>query len=135
MSEPTRNQPLPGNRSTALLFAAVLACVGGWPVLQGHAPRLWALGGAALFAIAGWLFAARLTPLTRAWMTLGALLHRVVSPVVLGAIYFLIITPVAWGMRAFGRDALSRRLDPQCRSYWVDRIPPGPDPESLRHPY
>jgi hypothetical protein len=60
----------------------------------------------------------------RAWLALGDRLHRVTSPLVLGALYFLLFTPVALIMRLAGRDALCRRFDPGARSYWVERPPP-----------
>jgi hypothetical protein len=64
-------------------------------------------------------------------MKFGALLHSVVSPLVLGAIYFLVFTPVAWAMRLSGRDILRRKLDSTAQSYWIKRDPPGPAPDSL----
>jgi hypothetical protein len=69
--------------------------------------------------------------LNRAWMRFGALLHKVVNPIVLGGIYFLVFTPFALVMRLAGRDALRRKLDSQAKSYWINRDPPGPPPDSL----
>ena len=72
-----------------------------------------------------------LAPLNRLWMKLAALLNRVVSPVVMGVIFFGLFTPVAWFMRAIGRDTMRRRFDPELQSYWIERTPPGPDPQGL----
>jgi hypothetical protein len=59
-----------------------------------------------------------------AWLAFGERLHAITSPLVLGALYFLIFTPVALVMRAAGRDALCRRFEPEARSYWIERPPP-----------
>jgi hypothetical protein len=59
----------------------------------------------------------------------------VVSPLVLGAVYFLLIAPVGIGMRLFGRDALNRRFVRSQRSYWIERDPPGPPPSSLKNQF
>ena len=56
-------------------------------------------------------------------MKLAELLNRVVSPVVLGAIFFLVLTPVAFVMRVIGRDAMKRRFEPAAPTYWVDCSP------------
>ena len=65
-------------------------------------------------------------------MKLGELMGRVVSPVVLGAIFFGVFTPAAAIMRLARRDAMGRRFDAAARSYWVKRDPPGPAETSFR---
>jgi hypothetical protein len=65
-------------------------------------------------------------------MAFGEVLHRVVSPLVLGVIFFAVFTPFGLVMRWSGRDSMKRRCEPQARSYWIRRDPPGPPPESLR---
>ena len=57
---------------------------------------------------------------------------RVVSPVVLGVIFFGVFTPVGFFMRKAGRDAMKRRWEPAARSYWVNRDPPGPPDDSFK---
>ncbi len=68
-------------------------------------------------------------------MAFGALLHRVVSPLVLGILYFGMFTPIAFAMRLRGRDAMRRRTDPQAASYWIRREPPGPPSDSLKNQF
>ena len=121
---------LPPNRSFGFLFCAVFAIVAAWPLLSGNGPRIWAVGVSAAFALLAVLAPDLLTPLNRAWMRFGALLHRIVSPIVLAILFFIVITPFGLVMQAMKRDPLRlRRLDE--RSYWVDRAPPGPRPDSL----
>ena len=76
-----------------------------------------------------------LAPFNRAWMKLAELLNRVVSPLVLGLLFFGLFTPIAWGMRLAGRDAMKRRFEPEASSYWQDRDPPGPDPDGLHNQF
>jgi hypothetical protein len=71
-----------------------------------------------------------LEPLNRAWFRLGHAIGRVVNPVVLSIIYFVLLTPIALIARMSGRDELRlqrRAVD----SYWKNRIPPGPSPTSF----
>ena len=75
-----------------------------------------------------------LAPFNRAWFALGQLMGRVVSPIVLGAIFFLILTPVALIMRLFGRDEL-RLKRKASDSYWVDRHHDTPAAESFKNQF
>jgi len=75
-----------------------------------------------------------LSPLNRAWYELGMLLGKIVSPIVLGVIFFLMITPISLITRLFGRDELKiKKLSVQ--SYWVDRSPPGPSSDSFKNQF
>jgi len=75
-----------------------------------------------------------LSPLNRAWYELGMLLGKIVSPIVLGVIFFLMITPISLITRLFGRDELKiKKLS--LHSYWVDRSPPGPSSDSFKNQF
>ena len=98
---------------------AVFALLSAWK-LRGLPAPLWpAL--AALFALFAALLPGALAPLNALWSLLGRALHRVVSPVVLGALYFLVLSPFAIFFRAVKRDPLRLRLDPAAESYWIAR--------------
>ncbi len=90
---------------------------------------------AGLTLLVALLVPAWLAPFNRGWMKLADWLHRIVSPVLLGFIFFGLFTPIAWGMRLAGRDLMQRRADPQATSYWLNRDPPGPDPDGLRNQF
>jgi hypothetical protein len=117
---------LPSDRKFGWTFAALFVLIGA----LSH-PWLIALG--ALFAVVTVTRAELLGPLKRAWMRLGELLNRVVSPIVMAVIFFAVFTPVGLVMRAFGRDALSLRYEPKADSYWKRREPPGPAEDSFRN--
>jgi Saxitoxin biosynthesis operon protein SxtJ len=114
---------LPSDRSFGWTFAGIFALIG---LLHP-----WAFGLAALTAAVTYLHPEWLAPLKRAWMKLGELLHHVVSPVVLGIMFFGVFTPVGWMMRLAGRDAMARSFDGAAETYWVKRDPPGPAEDSF----
>jgi len=68
------------------------------------------------------------------WFQFGLLLGKVVSPVVLGIMFFVLITPVALITRLLGRDALALKKRTQT-SYWIDRTPPGPSGDSFKNQF
>lgn len=122
---------LPSDRSFGITFAVVSALLGGWLAWKGSAGARFAFAAAAAFLLAALAYPRVLHPLNAAWMRFGLLLNRVVSPLVMGVIYFALLTPVAAFMRLRGRDALRRRYDAGAASYWIIREPPGPDGSSF----
>lgn len=123
------------DRSFGRVFAAVFAVIGLWPLLHAQMPRWWALAIALAFLVVSAAAPQWLAPLNRAWFLLGKALHAVVSPIVMGAIFFLVVTPIALLRRLGGRDLLGLRFSRQAQSYWVLRNPPGPEPETLKQQF
>jgi hypothetical protein len=123
------------DRSFGFVFATVFACIAALPLLHHQAPRWWALAGAVAFALVSFVEPKILHPLNRGWIFLGNLLHRVISPIVMGAIFFLCISPIAWVMRLRGKDILSLVWRPDLKSYWIARDHSQSDPESMRTQY
>lgn len=126
----------PSERSFGLLFAGV-SFLGGCYVIYKSLPMILAaifFLAAIAFLLLAAFFQHLLRPLSRAWFAFGLLLGKVVSPVVLGVIFFLVITPFALVMRLAGRDALRVRKH-GARSYWIDRVPAGPPSHSFKNQF
>ena len=120
------------DRSFGLVFAgffALLAAYNAW-----HHRGLWPLwlALAPVFLVLALVRPHVLAPLNRIWTGLGLFLGMIVSPVVLGFMYFLVVTPIGMLMRWLGKDPLRLRGDPAAPSYWIVRDPPGPSRESMR---
>jgi len=122
-------------RGFGFVFAAVFSIVALWPLLSGGPVRLWALIAAAGFAAAAALMPRALRPLNLLWFRFGMLLHKVVTPLVMGLIFYATVTPTAALMRLFGKDPLRLRFDRSAKSYWIERVPPGPAPDTMRHQF
>ena len=120
------------DRSFGIVFAVVFALIGAVPWLFGGILRPWALAIGALFLVVALVVPSLLGPLNRQWLRFGLLLHKIVSPLVLGVMFYLVITPMGLLMRMFGKDPLRLKLDSASDTYWIAREPPGPPPESLK---
>jgi len=121
------------DRVFGLLFAAIFAGIGLWPlVFGGGGLRLWSLVIGAVFLGLALLLPRALSRLNRAWMQLGLLLNRIVSPVAIGIVYYLTLLPTALLMRLFGKLPLQLKYEPEAATYWIMREPPGPDPKSMQ---
>ena len=127
---------LPSNRTFGLLFIGVFAVLGFYGLWQGWGSNLIQAFFAISALLAGiTLFApVFLTPFNKAGYQLGLLLGKVVSPIVLGILFFIVITPVAIVMKLAGRDSLKLRKQ-DVSSHWIDRKPPGPEPESFKEQF
>ena len=88
--------------------------------------------GALTLVLLGLIYPASLTRLNRLWTRFGLLLGRVVSPLVLAVVYVTTVIPTGLLLRLFGKDLLTLKLDRNGSTYWVERDPRGPAPESLR---
>jgi len=123
------------DRSFGLTFATVFAAIAAfnqWSLDPGGALR-WAIGAGGLLGIA-LFWPAGLAPFNRLWLRFGLLLHAIMSPIVMGCLFFGVVTPLALLMRILGKDLLFQRRG-TVTSYWVPRTPPGPAPESMRNQF
>ena len=143
MRSHTDDVKIGSERSFGVVFAIVFTIVGLWPTFKlatlpavslGSA-RLWALAVAATFLLAAVAAPAVLRPLNVLWFKFGLVLGRVMNPLVMGVIFFLVFVPFGLVMRLFGKDLLRLRLDREAPSYWIRRTPPGPAPGTMRNQY
>jgi hypothetical protein len=119
------------DRSFGLVMAGFFTLVGFWPLVHRRDWRPWSVAVGAAFALVALAWPSLLSPLNKLWMRLGLLLSRIINPLVLGAMYYLVITPVSLILRLAGKDPLRLRPDRQAASYWIARQPPGPAPETM----
>jgi Saxitoxin biosynthesis operon protein SxtJ len=115
---------LPSERRFGLTFTIALAGLAVFGIIRHRSPTVYMVCAAAsiVFALFTLIAPQKLAPLNKLWFRFGELLGKIVSPVVLGVIFFGILAPLSAGLRLFGRDELllKRRAG---KSYWIDRTP------------
>ena len=114
------------DQSFGMVFALVFLAVGIWVVSDGQSKGWFFFVSAALFLVVAIARPSILGPLNRAWAKFGLLLGRVINPVILGFVFFLVVTPMAVIRRLLGKDSLHLKSNPDLKSYWIDRSPAGP---------
>ena len=126
---------LPSNRKFGLFFAAIFAIASAYFITEDSHTIAWLFAGSAIvFAVLALTQSDILLPLNKLWMRFGLLLGMIVSPIVLGAIFFVIFTPIGFLMRLFGRDEL-RLKRTSAASYWKVREPSGPSADSFKNQF
>jgi hypothetical protein len=116
------------DRNFGLVLAGFLSVIGGlkyWHHTNIRVALFW-LSASVLMAAIAFAWPRILHPLNVAWFNLGLLLHRIVSPLIMGLLFFAVVTPVGITMRVWGKRPLNLGFDPKAPSYWIVRDPPGP---------
>jgi hypothetical protein len=113
----------------------VFAVIALWPLWQGGSPRWWSLIGAAAFLVSAIAVPRALRPLNRLWLRFGLLLNKIVGPIVLGILFYLVVTPIGLAMRMAGKDPLRLKWRPEADTYWIERQPPGPAPDTIKNQF
>lgn len=133
----TREEEVEGSsdRSFGVVFAVVFLIVALLPLLHAGAVRWWSLGVSAAFAVVAFTVPSILAVPNRLWMKFGLLLAKIVSPIALGILFYLVFTPIGLLMRLSGKDPMRLKADPNAKSYWIDREPPGPPPQSMTNQF
>ena len=108
------------NRSFGLVFFAFFLIIGLWPIFEYEDIRIWSIIAAFIFLILGILDSKYLTPLNRFWMKFGLFLGKIISPIVMGIVFFLVVTPIGIIMKIFRKDLLNIKYK-KNQSYWVYR--------------
>ena len=124
-----------GDRKFGLFFAAVFCALALIPLLHKENLRYPYLLLSFLFLIFAIGAPRYLRPLNILWTKIGLLMARVGNPLIMGIIFFALITPMAILLRILKKDLLSLRLNSGLRSYWIERNPPGPEPETMRYQF
>ena len=109
------------NRSFGILFFIVFLGFGLWPLTKEMNPNVFLIIISIIFLILGILNSKVLSPLNNLWIKLGEILGKIIAPVVMALVYFLILTPISLLVRAFGKDLLGLKYLKQQNSYWIKR--------------
>ena len=123
----------PGSdRSFGLIVGGILAAIGAYQWMKGLQIYPWFLGPGLVLVVLGLILPGILHPLNVGWTRLGLLLGRIVTPVVMFLVYAVSVVPIGLILRILGKDLLRLERGDDQDSYWIERTPPGPAPESLK---
>ena len=108
-------------KSFGLLFFIVFLLIGLWPLINNGSLRIWSLILSVVFLILGLTNSKILIPLSKYWIKLGELLGKIIAPVVMALIFFLVLTPISLVLKIFKKDVLRLVLSKKKESYWISR--------------
>ena len=109
------------NRSFGILFFLVFLGFGLWPLTKEMSPNIYLIVISVIFLILGLLNSKLLSPLNNLWIKFGEILGKVIAPIVMAVVYFLILTPISLLVRLFGKDLIGMKFSNNIKSYWIKR--------------
>ena len=108
------------NKSFGIVFSIVFFIIALYPLLSHNEIRLWSLIISIIFLVLGLLNSKLLTPLNKVWFKFGILLGKIVSPLIMGIIFFLVVTPIGILMRILKKDLLNLKFNKKT-TYWIEK--------------
>ena len=108
------------NRGFGIVFFVVFLLISIWPSIEGQSIRIWALTVSLIFLVLGLLNSKLLSPFNLIWVKFGEVLGRIIAPIAMGVVYFIILTPIGLFMRLIGKDLLRTKFS-KNNSYWIKR--------------
>ena len=109
------------NRSFGVVFSIVFLIIALLPLINGNSIRIWSVILSLIFFILGLLNSNILSPLNRIWFKFGIILGGIVSPIVMGLVFFLVVTPTSLILRLFKKDILSLKKN-ESMTYWIKKL-------------
>ena len=116
------NVKISSNRSFGIVFFLLFFVIAFWS-FRGDFQQIKIIPFilSLIFLILGLINSKLLTPLNKLWLKLGELLGRIIAPIVIAIVFFLVVTPIAIIMRLLGKDLLKKKYDSKNKSYWINR--------------
>ena len=111
------------NKSFGIVFFFVFLLISIYPLINGDSLRIWSLIISLIFLILGIINSKILTPLNKIWFQFGILLGKIVSPIIMGFIFFFVVTPIGFIMRLLRKDLLNLKFN-NNKSYWIENNGP-----------
>ena len=111
------------NRSFGIVFSVVFLIISLYPLINGENLRLWSLIISLIFFVLGIINSNLLKPLNKLWFKFGLFLGKIISPFVMGIIFFVVVTPIAILMRLLRKDLLNLKFN-KNGSYWIQKSGP-----------
>jgi large-conductance mechanosensitive channel len=89
----------------------------------------------ALLLLLGIVAPSRLSTLNRVWLKVGTVIAKVVNPIILALLFFLVVTPMAFFMRVVGKRPLRLTADRTAATYWIEREPPAGKESTMKQQF
>jgi hypothetical protein len=111
------------NRSFGIVFFIVFLVIATYPLINNGELRLWSLIISLIFLFLGSVNSKILNPLNKLWFRFGIFLGKVISPLIMGIIFFLVVTPTGLLMRLLNKDLLNLKFK-NTSTYWIEKTEP-----------
>lgn len=123
------------DKSFGIVFTIVFFIIALVPIMSGNNLSLVWLVISIIVAFITFIKPSLLSPFNKSWTRFGLLLHKIISPIILALMYFLVFTPIGIAMRVMNKRPLQLKLEPESDTYWILRVSKGPSADSIKNQY
>ena len=117
------NIKIPSNRSFGFVFATVFFLIAIYPLINSGEIKNWSIIVSIIFLILGLINSRLLSPLNNLWFKFGIYLGKIISPIIMGIIFFLVVTPIGLIMKILKKDLLNLKYNSK-KTYWINKTGP-----------
>ena len=115
-----KNIKISSNRSFGIVFFTVFLLIAIYPFFKNENIRIWSLIVSIIFLVLGILKSKLLTPFNKIWFKFGLLLGKIISPIIMSVIFFVVVTPTAILMKLLRKDLLNLKFN-NNKTYWIEK--------------
>jgi hypothetical protein len=107
------------NISFGIIFFIFFLIIGLYPLISNGTIRVWSVLLSSVFLIITFIRPNLFTFLNKFWIQFGVFLGKVISPIVMGLVFFFVVTPIGILVRILKKDVMG--LKRESSSYWINR--------------
>ena len=107
------------NISFGILFFIFFFIIGLYPLMSNGTIRIWSVLLSLVFIIITFVRPNLFTFLNKLWIQFGVILGKIISPIVMGLVFFFVVTPIGILVRILKKDVMG--LKRGASSYWINR--------------
>ena len=107
-------------KSFGIVFFFVFIIIALYPLLNNHEIRVWSLIIGFIFLILGLINSPLLKPLNLIWFKFGLFLGKLIAPIIMGIVYFIVVFPTFLLLKLFKRNYLNIKYERNMSSYWIN---------------
>jgi large-conductance mechanosensitive channel len=107
-------------KSFGIIFSILFSLIALWPLLNKDQVRVWSIILAFIFLVLAYLKPDLLKPLNNTWIQFGEIVGKIIAPIIMAFVFFIIVTPISLLMKILGKDLLMLKFSKK-NSYWIKR--------------
>ena len=107
------------NKSFGVVFSLFFFIISFYPTLNDEEIKIWSLIICLILLLISFIYPKILRPFNKIWFKFGILLGAIISPIVMGFVFFMVVTPTSLIMKLLGKDLLNLKKNNKD-SYWIE---------------
>lgn len=107
------------NITFGILFFVFFLIIGLYPLISNEPIRIWSIIVSLVFLNVTIIKPNLFTFLNKLWIKFGILLGKIISPIVMGLVFFFVVTPIGIFVKILKKDVMGLKRGQS--SYWITR--------------